>query len=179
MRALDYERISMAALYTHATAENEHQDAAARAYVGRICDLALEWQMHMSEPGPALPSTAACFGDGTGASTKEPDVMFSAYVKGITHSYWHDRARRALKRIPDRARLAILIRQRKVHPTASGSRWQRSYADIVKDIGPYAQEMGWPPGVAVHRWFETADAIKSAAARGRLELLMLSKAGAV
>lgn len=178
MSTVFYERMTMAALLQHAMTEHEQQDAAARVYVERICDLALEWQMAgMGEPGPAWPSAAACFGDGTGASTKEPDVMFSAYERGIKQSYWHDRARRAVEKLPERTRLALLIRQRKAHPTSAGSRWQRSHEDIIADIGPYAQELGWPPGIAAGKWFETADALKSAAKRGRAELLLLSKAG--
>ena len=197
-----YERMSMAVLAQHAATEHEQQDAAARAYVERICDLALEWQMAgMGEPGPAWPSAAACFGDGTGASTKEPDVMFLAYERGIKQSYWHDRAHRAIGKLPERTRLALLIRQRKSKSSNPSCKWQREYKDIVANIAPYAQELGWPghnpvPDRVRVFWgsgsdgvrrrhevrepvYGSAQALKMAAHHGRVELLMLSKQGVV
>jgi len=174
-----FERMGLGRLRELAVQHHEnHSDEAARAFVDRVIDLEIERRMVLTHERPGWHPSSPGFGDGTGASTVAIDAMYLAYIKGIRLGDWHDVARRALSKVPERARLAVLIKGVKGHGNGEGPLAAR-YDDIAKDYSGFAQRLGWPPGVAALRWYKNGQAIKWAANKARVELLLMAKAGVV
>jgi hypothetical protein len=180
-----FERMGMARLVAASVQREEHDeqqavkaDEAARILVERLVDLEIERRMVLMHERPGWHPSSPGFGDGTGKSSVPTDSMYLAYVKGIRLGEWHDVARRALGKIPERQRLAVLIRGVKRDGRLQGA-WAATYDDIARHLGGYAQQLGWPPGVAALRWYAAGQAIKRAAHVGRTELLLMCKAGVV
>ena len=167
-------RLRELAVQTH----EHHTDEAARAFVERLIDLEIERRMVLLHERPGWHPASPGFGDGTGKSTVATDAMYLAYIKGIRLGEWHDVARRALSKVPERARPAALIKGVKDHGNGDGPLAAR-YDDIAKDCSAFAQRLGWPPGVAALRWYGNGQAIKWAANKARIELLLMAKAGVI
>ena len=174
-----FERMGLGRLRELAVQHHEnHSDEAARAFVDRVIDLEIERRMVLMHERPGWHPSSPGFGDGTGRSTVATDAMYLAYIRGIRLGEWHDVARRALAKIPERARLAVLIRGVKRDGRLKGA-WAAKYDDIAQHLGGYAQQLGWPPGVTALQWYGAGQAIKRAAHVGRTELLLMCKAGVV
>jgi len=180
-----FELMSMDKLRAAAIQREEHDDeqaakaaAAARVFVDRLIDLEVERRMVLMHERPGWHPSSPGFGDGTGKSTVATDAMYLAYIRGIRLGGWHDVARRTLGTLAERHRLAVLIRGAKSDARISGPLAAR-YDDIAADLGKYAQVLGWPPGVAALQRYGNGQAIKKAAHQGRVELLLMCKAGVV
>ena len=172
-----YQRMGIARLQQMAATEGEHQDEAARAYVDRLCD------MEMARRRQEIPSHVGwhpCspgFGDGTGRSTVKREPLAEAYDRGeIRDSYWHNRARSGLAKLPERRLVALLIAAAKMDPRTEGP-FSASYDQIAASLGHYLQLLGWPPGAKALGWLAKGQAIKRAAWEARMELVMQAKVG--
>lgn len=142
-RRIDYRRMPMAELQQRARQMHpEHDDEATRVYVQRLIDLELERRLDLVHRRAGWHPASPGFGDGTGASTEVVDAMFLAYIKGIPNSPWHEVARKACKALPSARLLALMIRAAKSDCRINGP-FAAKYDDIAKDIGRYAQMLGF------------------------------------
>lgn len=157
----------------------EHVDEAARMFVRRILDMEVERRMvhaHDNLGWHTHSPMAPGFAPGGTDIAREP--LAAAYDRGIRLYEGHEAARRwiAAARLSSRTLLALLIQARKLDHRAHGSEWGASYDKIAQNLGCYAQQLGWPPGMT-EGLFRSAQAIKDAAKAGRAELILQAKAG--
>ncbi|SES12183.1 hypothetical protein SAMN04487958_107183 [Vreelandella subterranea] len=184
----------------------EHDPEAARVFVNRILDMEVErrtWYAH-ENPGFQPFSSAAKLGEHPGGGTAAADPLVIAYDRGIRVHAAHEEARQFLEhaRLTPRNLLAALIQAAKTDRRVTGP-WGKSYDQIAANVGPYAQSLGFSPGVMHGKtlvcydtikhekdsrvWMERVEtkhvvplfrdgiAIKNAAKQARVALILLAK----
>lgn len=196
----DYRHMSMDRLRNTAATEHEKQDEAARVFVDRLLDLEVERRLVLAHERPGWHNCSPGFGDGTGGSTAPSDAMFQAYIKGIRVGGWHERAGRAVRRLPERWQFAALVQSAKSDPRIKGP-MAAKYEEIAEHIGLVAQYFGWPsvaplPPDERVEWqqdeegkrkrveismpaFSNGQAIKRAAWEAQYKLLAMAKTGII
>ncbi|UPT53261.1 hypothetical protein [Synechococcus phage Yong-L1-251] len=197
-----YERMPMARLREIARESHEHHDPeATRVFVNRVLDMEVErrtWFAHENLGYQPFSSTAK-LGESPGGGTAAADPLAMAYDRGIHIHAAHEEARQFLEyaRLTPRNLLAALIQAAKTDRRVTGP-WGKSFDQIAADIGPYAQRLGFSPGVMhgatlvcydmikhesgwiqhleskhVVPLFKNGQALKDAAKQARVQLLLL------
>lgn len=200
------ERMPMSRLREAAKESNaNHHPEAPRVFVNRVLDMEVErrtWYAH-ENPGYQPFSPTAKMGEHPGGGTAAADPLAIAYDRGIRVHVAHDGARQFLDyaRLTPRNLLAALIQAAKTDRRVNGP-WGKSYDQIAADIGPYAQRLGFSPGIMSGKtlvcydlikhesgWcqpietkhlvplFKNGQAIKRAAAEGRAQMIVLASLG--
>lgn len=200
-----YEGMPIARLRDIARATHDRHDPdAARAFVNRVLDMEVErrtWYAH-ENPGFQPFSATAKLGELPGGGTAAADPLAIAYDRGIRVHAAHDQARQFLvgAKLTPRNLLAALIQAAKTDRRVIGP-WGKSFDHIAADIGPYAQRLGFSPGImhgtrlvcydnVLHEesgWqqriesehvvplFRDGKAIRNAAREGRVALILLAQ----
>lgn len=180
----------------------DHDPEAARVFVNRVLDMEVErrtWYAH-DNPGYQPFSSTAKLGEQPGGGTAAAEPLAIAYDRGIRVHVVHEEARQFLEyaRLPTRNLLAALIQAAKTDRRVNGP-WGKSYDQIAADIGPYAQRLGFSPGVYHGKtlvcfdfiehgsgWvegkeakytvplFKDGKALRNAARQGRVALILLT-----
>lgn len=159
-----FERMPMARLREIARESHEgHDPEAARIFVNRVLDMEVErrtWYAH-ENPGYQPFSSAAKLGEQPGGGTAAADPLVLAYDRGIRIHAAHEEARQFLEhaRVTPRNLLAALIQAAKTDRRVTGP-WGKSYDQIAADTGPYAQRLGFSPGVMHGKTLVCYDTIK-------------------
>lgn len=174
-----YERMPIGRLREIARESHaEHDPEATRIFVSRVLDMEVErrtWLAHENLGFQPFSSTAK-LGEHPGGGTAAADPLAIAYDRGIRVHAAHEEARQflAYAKLKPRALLAALIQTAKTDRRVTGP-WGKSYDQIAKNIGCYAQMLGWPPGLEATIKFEKGQAIKRASLEGRTSLILLAK----
>ncbi|WP_139172520.1 hypothetical protein [Onishia taeanensis] len=175
---VDYQRLSIGDLRKIARQEHpEHTDEAARVFVERIVDMEVERRTQHDDrlQGYGNVSPTALLGELPGGSGKAREPLAAMYDRGIKTHRSHEEAKRFIQAacLPDRQLLALLIQARKLDRRVKGQ-WGKSYDQIAANTGPYAQQLGWPPGMA-SGLYRKGQAIKDAAKAARAALIFQSR----
>lgn len=198
------ERMPMSRLRELAKESNaDHHPDAPRVFVSRVLDMEVErrtWYAH-ENPGYQPFSSTAKLGEHPGGGTAAADPLVIAYDRGIRLHAAHEEVRQFIDyaRLTPRNLLAALIQAAKTDRRVNGP-WGKSYDQIAADIGPYAQRLGFSPGIMSGKrmvcydmiehdsgWcevveaehvvplFRNGQAIKDAAKQARVQLLLLAQ----
>jgi len=198
------ERMPMSRLREVARESNaDHHPEAPRVFVNRVLDMEAErrtWYAH-ENPGFQPFSSTAKLGEHPGGGTAAADPLVIAYDRGIRVHAAHEDARQFLDhaRITPRNLLAALVQAAKTDRRVTGP-WGKSYDQIAADVGPYAQRLGFSPGIMNGKtlvcydciehesgWrqpieskhvvplYRNGQAIKDAAKQARVQLLLLAQ----
>lgn len=204
--ARDYQAMSIRTLRELArSAHPEHDPEAARVFVDRVLDMEVErrtWFAHENLGYQPFSSTAR-IGEQPGGGTAAADPLAIAYDRGIRVHAAHEEARQflAYAKLRPRGLLAALIQAAKTDRRVTGP-WGKSYDQIAADLGPYAQRLGFSPGIMSGKtlacydtiehekgWlqqiefkhvvppFRNGQSIKDAAKQARVQLLLLAGIG--
>ncbi|RUR34492.1 hypothetical protein [Vreelandella nanhaiensis] len=127
-----------------------HDPEATRIFVSRVLDMEVErrtWFAHENLGFQPFSSTAK-LGEHPGGGTAAADPLAIAYDRGIRVHAAHEEARQFLEyaKLRPRALLAALIQAAKTDRRVTGP-WGKSYDQIAADLGPYAQRLGFSPGI--------------------------------
>ncbi|WP_372374210.1 hypothetical protein ACDI10_09835 [Vreelandella venusta] len=202
------ERMPMSRLRELAKESNaDHHPDAPRVFVSRVLDMEVERRTCYAHENPGYQpfSSTAKLGEHLGGGTAAADPLVIAYDRGIRLHAAHEEARQFIDyaRLTPRNLLAALIKAAKTDRRVTGP-WGKSYDQIAADIGPYAQRLGFSPGVMrgatlvcydmiMHEsgWcqsieskhvvplFKNGHAISNAASQGRVQLILQAKMGNV
>tara|TARA_R110000824_G_scaffold180013_4_gene360387 strand:+ start:1268 stop:1915 length:648 start_codon:yes stop_codon:yes gene_type:complete len=181
----------------------DHHPEAPRVFVNRLLDMEVErrtWYAH-ENPGYQQFSSTSKLGEHPGGGTAAADPLVYAYDRGIRIHAAHEEVRQFLEyaRLTPRDMLAALIQAAKTDRRGNGP-WGKSYDQIAADAGPYAQRLGFSPGIMHGKtlvcydtiqhdkgWiqhveskhvvplFRNGQAIKDAAKQARVQLLLLAQ----
>lgn len=166
-----FERMPMARLREVAKESHaEHDPEATRVFVNRVLDMEVErrtWHAH-ENPGYQPFSSTAKLGEHPGGGTAAADPLVLAYDRGIRVHAAHEEARQFLEhaRLTPRNLLAALIQAAKTDRRVTGP-WGKSYDQIAADAGPYAQRLGFSPGVMHGKTLVCYDTIKHESEKGQ------------
>ncbi|MGP9679953.1 hypothetical protein ACT3TC_15105 [Halomonas sp. AOP27-A1-41] len=198
-----YERMPIGRLREIARESHaDHDPEATRIFVSRVLDMEVErrtWFAHENLGFQPFSSTAK-LGEHPGGGTAAADPLAIAYDRGIRVHAAHEEARQflAYAKLKARALLAALIQAAKTDRRVTGP-WGKSYDQIAADLGPYAQRLGFSPGIMSGKtmvcfdtiehemgWlrkveskhivplFRNGQSIKDAAKHARVQLLLLA-----
>ncbi|RUR43350.1 hypothetical protein [Vreelandella populi] len=146
-----YERMPIGRLREIARESHaDHDPEATRIFVSRVLDMEVErrtWFAHENLGFQPFSSTAK-LGEHPGGGTAAADPLAIAYDRGIRVHAAHEQARQFLvsARLTPRNLFAALIQAAKTDRRVTGP-WGKSFDQIAADIGPYAQRLGFSPGV--------------------------------
>ncbi|MGP9499572.1 hypothetical protein [Halomonas sp. AOP43-D1-4] len=146
-----YERMPIGRLREIARESHaDHDPEAPRIFVSRVLDMEVErrtWFAHENLGFQPFSSTAK-LGEHPGGGTAAADPLAIAYDRGIRVHAAHEEARQflAYAKLKPRALLAALIQAAKTDRRVTGP-WGKSYDQIAADLAPYAQSLGFAPGV--------------------------------
>lgn len=141
----------------------DHHPDAPRVFVNRVLDMEVErrtWYAH-ENPGYQPFSSTAKLGEHPGGGTAAADPLVIAYDRGIRLHAAHEEARQFIDyaRLTPRNLLAALIQAAKTDRRVIGP-WGKSYDQIADDCCPYAQRLGFSPGVMHGKTLVCYDMIK-------------------
>ena len=175
-----YQRMTMDQLKPLARQDrDDYDDEATRVYVQRLIDLAGERRYSAWDFRPGWPqvSPTAMAGEAPGGGGRS-EQMLVALERGWRDSPWHTHAASALSQLHESCEMALMIQWLKADSRLGGPTAQK-YDDIAADPGDWLQVLGWAPTQPSRPRWGSGQAIKKAAHKGQVELLLLAKAGVV